>query len=133
MASQDLLHQWVQQHRRLQNYMAALHELGLTPQEQYAYKHHLGNLSRGGVPHENGDISTFLSRVFTFGDRAFVLPTVWDNQIVNDQEAIRRSREVGMDKWPSYDSVDAAVARYNDMHQYMDRDMQGMRNANPVR
>lgn len=105
------------------NYQNAVRELKLTPQEQYAYQHHLRNRAMGGVKQPNGDISTYLSKSFTFGNRTYMLPSVWDNKIINDnKEIVRRAREIGMDKWPSYDSVKAAEARYNDMHRYMELD-----------
>jgi hypothetical protein len=128
----DLIHNWVQRHRRMQNYIAASRELKLTPQEQYAYKHHLGNLDRGGVPHPNGSLSSFLNRTFRFGDRSYVLPTVWDNRVVSDHEAVRRARASGLDNWPSYPSDEAADARYNEIHSYMERDTDRKLNANPV-
>lgn len=104
------------------HYQAAVRELKLTPQEQYAYQHHLGNLARGGVRQPNGKTSSFLNIVTEMDGRHYVLPTVWDNQIVEPDEAVRRAREGGIDKWPSYDSLDAAEARYDAMHGYMERD-----------
>ena len=86
----DLLHNWVNQHRRLQNYMAASRELKLTPQEQYAYRHHLGNLERGGVPHPDGSLSSFLNQILEFDGRYYILPSVWDNRIVNRDEVPAR-------------------------------------------
>lgn len=123
--------EWLQRQR---NYQQALHELKMTPQEQYAYQHHLRNLARGGVRQPNGDISTYLSKTFTFGNRAYVLPSVWDNKIITDnQEIIRRAREVGLDKWPSYGSVDEAEKRYNVLHGYMERDTGAMIRAPSIR
>lgn len=110
----------------------ASRELQLTPQEQYAYRHHLSNLGLGGVPHANGSLSSFLDTTVGFGDRTYVLPTVWDNQIVPVHEAIRRARESGLDNWPSYPSVEAANARYNAMHDYMQRDTDRVLNAHPI-
>lgn len=124
---------WVVGHRRQQNFAAARAELGLTPQEVYAYRHHLGNLDRGGVPHPDGSLSSFYNMTVGFGDRTYVLPRVWDNRILDEDAAIARARADGLEKWPSYDSLDAANARYDAMHKYMERDTQGRLNrANPV-
>jgi hypothetical protein len=129
----DLLHDWVKQHQRWKNYHAATHELQLTPQERYAYQHHLRNLDLGGVPHDDGSLSTFLNLTAQFDDgRTYVLPTVWDNKIIGNDEAIRRARAVGLDKWPSYDTEDAAKSRYDAMHGYMERDTERRLNAHPV-
>jgi hypothetical protein len=101
---------------------AAKAELKLTPQEEHAYEHHLRNLNMGGVRQPNGQVSTFLDTTVTFGNRTYILPTVWDNKIVSEDEAIRRARADGLDKWPSYPSEQAAEKRYNQLHGYMERD-----------
>ena len=128
----DLIHQWVEKHRRAANYIAASRELKLTPQEQYAYRHHLANLDRGGVPHDDGSLSSFLNITADFDGRTYILPTVWDNKIVPEDEAIERARQGGLDKWPSYDSEKAASNRYDAIHSYMERDTQRKLNANPI-
>jgi hypothetical protein len=102
--------------------MEAMRELQLTPQEQYIYQHHLGNLARGGVRQPNGDISTFLNTTVDFGGRTYVLPTVWDNQIVDEDTAIQRAQAAGLQNFPSYGSVEEAEKRYQAMHGYMERD-----------
>lgn len=114
------------------NLQDAIRELKLNEQEQYAYQHHLKNLSMGGVPNE-GKTSSYLSKTFTFGDRAYVLPSVWDNKIIEDnKEIVRRAREAGLEKFPSYGSVDEAEARYDKMHAYMERDTAAhQQNADP--
>ena len=115
--------QWLQQQTQLsQAFNAAMQELGLTPQEQFIYRHHLANLARGGVRQPNGDISTFLNITAGLGGRTYVLPTVWDNAIVSEDEAIRRARSAGLENFPSYGSVEEAEKRYQAMHGYMERD-----------
>lgn len=127
----DLIHQWAQQHRRLDNLMRATREMQLTPQEQYAYHHHLNNLGMGGVVHDDGSVSTYLNRIIGFGDKQYWIPTVWDNKIVPEDEAIKRALGVGLDKFPSYPNVDAAEKRYQDLHRYMDKDAPQRVNASP--
>lgn len=125
----DLIHEWVNRHRRLQNFFAATRELNLTPQEQYAYRHHLSNLSRGGVQDSSGnETSSYLSLGVDINGRYYMLPAVWDNQILGTPEAVRRAQEVGLDKWPSYNNQQEGEARYAQMHRYMERDT----NANPI-
>ena len=103
-------------------YIAAMNELKLTPQEQYIYQHHLGNLAQGGVRQPDGRLSTFLNTTATFDGRAYVLPTVWDNKILETQAAIERARQAGLHNFPSYDTVEEAERRYQAIHGYMERD-----------
>ena len=102
-------------------YTAALAELSLTPQEQYMFRHHLGNLYRGGVQQPTGQVSTYLGSTFDVGGRHYMLPTVWDNQIVAPDAAFERARAAGMENWPSYGSEQEAEQRYEQIHGYMER------------
>lgn len=121
--------EWLRsQTRGRQNYEAASRELKLTPQEQFAYQHHLGNLAKGGVHNPDGSTSTFYSITKEIGGRTYVLPTVWDNQIIEPDEAVKRAIAGGLEKWPSYENEDAAFKRYMDMHRYMERDL-GLRHG----
>jgi hypothetical protein len=101
------------------SYQSAMKALKLTPQEQYMFKHHLGNLYRGGVKQPSGETSTYLGSSFTFGNRTYMLPMVWDNMILEEQEVLKRARAAGLDKWPSYKSVKEAEKRYQQIHKYM--------------
>lgn len=101
-----------------------LNALKMTPQEKYAFQHHLDNLARGGVRQPNGDISTYLGSSFTIDGRVYMLPQVWDNMIVSPQEAVKRAKAVGLDKWPSYKTVKEADSRYMQIHMFM--------NAHPI-
>jgi hypothetical protein len=108
------------------HYLAALKELGLTPQEQYMFRHHLGNLRRGGVKQPGGQTSTYLGSTFEIGGRHYMLPTVWDNQVVPPDAAVGRARAAGLDNWPSYASEDEAEQRYDQIHGYMERNTTDM-------
>jgi hypothetical protein len=127
----DLIHEFARRHRWNANFSAAKHELKLTPQEEYAYRHHLANLERGGVPHPDGSLSSFLNMTFAAHGKHYVIPTVWDNQIVSPQVAWKRAVQGGLDKWPSYPNDKAADARYNQIHGYMERDTERKLNAAP--
>jgi hypothetical protein len=96
--------------------------LKLTPQEENVYRHHLGNLWRGGVPMQGGGIASFRSITVGVDGKTYVIPTVWYNQIVSNDEALKHAHALGMNNWPAYDSEEEAERRYQEMHRYMDAD-----------
>ena len=120
--------QWLRaQTQRIQTnnspaYIAAMNELKLTPQEQYIYQHHLGNRALGGVKQPDGTLATFRNLTTSINGRVYVLPTVWDNQILELDAAIARAQKEGLHNFPSYDTVEQAESRYNAIHGYMERD-----------
>lgn len=93
-----------------------------TPQEQYLYQHHLNEFRRGGVPHASGDISTVYSTGQTIDGRYYILPSVWDGQILNEDQASERARKAGLQNFPSYASPDEGEARYQQLHTLMEQD-----------
>jgi hypothetical protein len=99
--------------------------LNLTPQEKYLYQYHLNNLGGPGqVVQPNGDISTVLQTIVTGPDgRYYNIPTVWGGKELSPPEAAQQAEKVGWDKWPAYATPDAADARYDQMHGYMDQDV----------
>lgn len=123
----DPLADWKAAHQRDQNYWAALHELNLTPQEQHVYNHHRANFDKGGVPHPDGSISTFLNFTTGIDGKQYVLPRVWDNQILEEDQAVQRAKAEGLDKWPTYPTYQDAEKRYQQIHSYMERDTQDRR------
>lgn len=103
--------------------------LNLTPQEQALYQRHLDNLNgTGGVDNPptasdpNPSRSSLRQISVQDGDKVYNIPTVYDGKVVPDQEAIARAKAEGIDKFPSYGSHDEAEARYQQMHQFMDKD-----------
>jgi hypothetical protein len=101
----------------------AMKNLDLTPQEQNLYKHHLSNLAGGGkVIQPSGDISTLLQAVVERGGRYYNIPTVWGGRQLSPGDAEKRAGEIGWSNWPSYSSAKAADARYQQMHDYIERD-----------
>lgn len=107
---------------RKSNFDAATSQMSLTPQEQNLYQHHLGNLDKGGVTN-NGKTSTALVAGVEVNGREYNIPTVWDNKIVGVDEAVKRAKAEGIDKFPSYTNPDEAYARYMKMHDFMERDL----------
>lgn len=114
-------------------YQQAVRDLGLTPQEQFLYQHHLNNLVEGGrVVQPNGDVSTLLQAVVTGPDgRYYNIPTVWGGQVLPPQQAMQQAAAVGWDKWPAYPTPEAADTRYGAMHDYLGRDTGAWIKANP--
>jgi hypothetical protein len=110
---------------------AATQAMTLTPQEQYLYQHHLRNLwGNGRVDQPNGDISTMLQAVVTGPDgRFYNIPTVWSGQVVPVPIARQMAEAAGWENWPAYPTPEAADARYEGMHQYIDQDTVAYRNS----
>jgi len=105
------------------NFSNAIRALGLTRQEQYLYRHHLHNLSKGGVVNPDQSISTLYQTTMGYNGRHYNIPTVWDNQILDEDQSRQRALQTGIENFPSYPSAKAADARYQDMHKYLEKDM----------
>lgn len=100
-----------------------IHQLGLNQGEQYLYNHHLKNVQNNSVVwNENGSYSSVLNIGINHNGREYNIPTIYDGQVLQPEEAIRRAEEVGWDKFPSYSSPQEAHARYADMHKFMELD-----------
>jgi hypothetical protein len=108
-----------------QNMVRAIEGMSLSDPEQNLYTHHLTNLyGPGKVVQPNQDISTVLQSVVTGPDGKFYsIPTVWDGKVLPPDQASKKAASVGWDKWPSYDTPEAADARYMQMHDYMNKDV----------
>jgi hypothetical protein len=105
------------------NLEAADKALHLTPQERALYERHLTNLvGPGGVNNPDGSRSTLFQTSFETDGKTYNVPTVYDGRILKPDDAIERARKEGLDKFPSYASEDEAEARYQQMHNYMERD-----------
>lgn len=100
--------------------------MGLTPQEKYLYQYHLNNLNGNGkVLNADGRTSTIKQTTVEIGGRTYNLPTVWDGQLHSGKEAADHARQMGLQNFPSYASDQEAQARYDQMHGFMEQDMQG--------
>lgn len=98
-------------------------DLKLTPQELNLYNHHLDELNKGGVENPDGSISTLKQITVEVDGQHYNIPTIWDGKEVSTEEAIKRAEEKGWDYWPNYHSDEAAQYRYNQMHEYMDKEL----------
>lgn len=105
------------------NYDHANSNLRLNQQERNVYMHHLRNLNRGGVQNDDGTTSTYRAITAGFGDKTYVLPTVWNNKIVSNERAMALAKQEGLDKFPSYSNPDVALKRYMQIHDYMEGDL----------
>ena len=84
---------------------------------------HLTNLyGKGGVNNPDGSRSTLYQMTAEINGKTYVLPTVWNGQILSPQQALQQAQQYGLDKFPSYGSEQEAEARYQQMHNYMERD-----------
>jgi hypothetical protein len=102
----------------------ATEKLGLNEQEQYLYQHHLDNLEKGGVKQPGGFTSTIKDQTVDVDGKIYIIPTIWNNKAVSSDQANKNAEAVGWDKFPSYSSQKEANDRYDDMHYYMNADIQ---------
>jgi hypothetical protein len=98
----------------------------LTPQERALFERHLDNLrGPGKVVNPDGSISTLYQMDVAGPEkRVYNIPSVYDGQIVSPDEAKTRAGQYGWNFFPSYATSDEAKARYQQMHSYMDQDVQ---------
>ena len=102
---------------------AAHAELKLSPQEMALYNRHLDNLyGSGGVTNADGSRSSLYQITTEIEGKNYVLPTVWDGKILSPEEAIDRAKQEGLETFPSYETEDEAEARYQKMHDFMEKD-----------
>lgn len=122
---------------------AASQLLQLSPQERALYQMHLDNLhGPGGVDnppdeqHPQGSRSSLYQAVQERDGKFYNIPTVWNGKRevepytkpdgtvmdVPNKTALANVAKIGWDKFPSYSDPDQADARYDAMHQFMDRD-----------
>jgi hypothetical protein len=120
------------------HFQAARDAMNLTPQEQALYQMHLSNLNGpGGVNNMNGSRSSLYQTVQQHDGRFYNIPTVWNGQIqtqkwtdpntgqtydVPNQQALQNVQNAGWQNFPSYPTGQEADARYQQMHDYMDKD-----------
>lgn len=98
-------------------------ELNLSPQERALYQRHLSNLNGpGGVDNPDGKRSSLMRVNFDHEGKSYNVPSVYDGKILPPKEAVDRAFQEGVDKFPSYGSQDEADARYQRMHDFMEKD-----------
>ena len=98
--------------------------LKLSPEEKALYQRHLTNMAKtqGGI--QNGDKkSSLLATTVEVDGKTYVIPTVRDGKILPTKEAVDAAAAEGFDKYPSYPDEVTAKARYDKVHDFMERDM----------
>jgi len=99
--------------------------LKLNDQEEALYQRHLSNLyGKGGVDNADKSRSSLKITTAEIDGRYYVIPTVRDGKILDSREAIAAAIDEGLDKFPAYASQEEAAARYDQMHQFMEKDTQ---------
>lgn len=95
-----------------------------TPQEEFLYQHHARNLMSGGKVLNPNSISTIKQLTAEFDGMHYNLPTVWDGKVLGDDESIKRAKGVGLQNFPSYKTPEEAQRKYDEMHSFMEGDVQ---------
>lgn len=98
---------------------------------------HLQNLNGpGGVDNPDGSRSTLYQAVQEHDGKFYNVPTVWNGKRevepyklkngkvmdVPNKIALENIEKAGWNSFPSYSTPEEADARYNKMHQYIDKD-----------
>lgn len=102
-------------------------EMKLTPQEQFLYQWHVNNITgkNGGKSFKqpNGATSTVLQMIEPVNGKWYSIPSVWDGKPHTEDQAYDHAEKIGWEKFPSYATQDAGQKRYDQMHAYMERDV----------
>jgi hypothetical protein len=107
------------------NFNAAVKDMKLNTEEQSLYRRHLTNLyGSGGVTNTDKSRSTLLQHTVEYDGKFYNIPSVWDGKILTGDVLKKKIQEVGITHFPSYKTEAEAEARYQLMHQYMEKDTQ---------
>lgn len=104
-----------------------------SPEEKNLYNHHYGNLSGGKYIDSESGRSTVKAITVGVDGRTYVIPTIWDGKELSGEDAFRKAQSEGLTRFPSYGSEQEAQARYEQMHRYMDSDVQKSLKDNPMK
>ena len=86
-------------------------------------RHVLNMLSPNGVNLPGGARASLMQIGIGDNGKEYNIPTVYEGKILPDREAIDRAIAQGLNNFPSYNTVDEAEGRYQQMHDYMDKDV----------
>ena len=114
----------------------AVKELGLSPQEQYLYYHHLNNLyGTGKLERPDGAVSTVSQAVVSGpGSLYYSIPTIWEGRELPIDQARLRASQQGWGNFPAYATPEQADMRYQTIHPYIEQDtVDYMRTRRPLR
>jgi hypothetical protein len=82
-------------------------------------QHHYENLANGSqVNNEDGTVSTVYTIQVDIEGVPTLIPTVWDCQILNEKDAVRRAKSSGV-KWPTGSSHSELIKFDQGIHKNM--------------
>jgi hypothetical protein len=82
-------------------------------------EHHYRNLAEGkAVQNEDGSVSTVYTAQVDVDGTPTLIPTVWDGQILNVEEAAQRAQQSGI-KWPTAPSHQELRSYDEKLHEEM--------------
>lgn len=89
-------------------------------------RHHYQNIADGkAVENEDGSLSTVKTLIMEVDGREILIPTVWDGQIVDDEDAIDNAMRSGIE-WPSAEPTEegraSLQAQDDEAHREFNRD-----------
>lgn len=100
-----------------------------TPQEQYLRDWSRQNGAMPEAKNPDGTNSSLLAFTRTFDDKTYILPSIWNGARLSTEDATNRAMEHGLEKFPSYGSVNEAEARYKTIHGILEQDQSGQAGA----
>jgi len=85
--------------------------------------HHKNNVSKGtSVKNEDGTVSTIRTIIVGDGEYEYLIPTVWEGEILSDEEAFDRAMSSGVD-WPKATSGEVGVNALKDLDKMIHDDI----------
>ena len=89
------------------------------------WKHHQMNVdNKTYVKNEDGSISTVYTTILGDGEREYLIPKVWDGEILSDEDAWDRAMSSGID-WPSAPTGEEGVRQLEQLDEELHKDMRG--------
>lgn len=116
--------------KKMEELTGVVKKYNLTKEEQYLYETHLRNLIEQPVVNKNGSISTLQEITKAYNGKIYLIPTIWGGKVYTTEEAYAHATEIGIEKFPSYNTEAEAKARYSQLHSQIDKDTIGVSKAN---
>ena len=89
------------------------------------WKHHQMNVdNKTYVKNDDGTISTVFTTILGDGEREYLIPKVWDGEILSDEDAWERAMSSGIE-WPSAVSSEEGIRHLEQLDEELHKDMRG--------
>lgn len=89
------------------------------------WKHHQMNVdNKTYVKNDDGSISTVFTTILGDGEREYLIPKVWDGEILSDEDAWERAMSSGIE-WPSAVSGEEGIRQLEELDEELHKDMSG--------